>query len=90
MIDGDGFAKLVQENNSSILRQYPVIHESYNAFNNYTGKYSSLEHLNDEYISSLQGWLIHLRKNGGCVRMDYVHNNSDEEQLLPEIKKFYL
>lgn len=90
VIDGDGFAKLVQENNSSILRQYPVIHESYNAFNNYTGKYSSLEHLNDEYISSLQGWLIHLRKNGGCVRMDYVHNNSDEEQLLTEIKKFYL
>lgn len=87
-INGDGYAKLIEEGNYYELYQYPVIHEGYSAFNNYVGKYSKLFHLDDEYIASLQGWLMHL-ENGGRYRMDYVHKNRDEMDLLKKIKKFY-
>lgn len=88
VIDGDGYPRLIEEELASLLRQYPVIHESYEPYNNYTGKYSSLNHLDDEYISSLQGWLEHL-KHGGCIRIDYVRDNTDEDKIIKEIKKYY-
>lgn len=88
VIDGDGYPRLIEDESFNLIRQYPVIHESYNPYNNYTGKYSQLNHLEDEYISSLQGWLEHL-KYGGCVRMDYLRDNIDEEQLIRKIKTYY-
>ncbi|WP_315166722.1 protein kinase domain-containing protein [Metaclostridioides mangenotii] len=88
VIDSDGFPRLIEEEKQILLMQYPVIHESYDAYNNYTGKYSPLNHLEDEYISSLQGWLEHL-KYGGVIRIEYVDDNTDEEQLIKEIIKYY-
>lgn len=86
VIDENGFAKVVRDEGFGIT--YPVSHESWNAGNVYVGKYSSLSTLDDDYISSLQGWLIYL-KTGKHIRMDYVHENKDENGLIKEIKKYY-
>ena len=86
VIDGDGYARVMRYDETSFL--YPVRHESWNAGNNYVGKYSSLASLADDYICSLQGWLEYLTY-GRRVYMDYVRENNDEEHLLNEIKKFY-
>lgn len=88
VIDADGYAHLV-ENKEYQKSQYAVTHESYNAYNNYVGKYSTLNHLDDEYISSLQGWLRYL-KTGRSVYVDYVDiENNDEDKLIKQIKEFY-
>lgn len=84
VIDEDGYAKIVQD--SGLL--YPVRHESWDAGNMYVGKYSKLLTLNDNYISSLQGWLVYLQ-SGRTVYMDYVHENTNEDILIKEIKKYY-
>ena len=55
----------------------------------YLGKYSKLSTLDDNYISSLQGWLLYL-KTGRTQYMDYLHENTNEEELLKEIKEYYL
>jgi hypothetical protein len=89
VIDGNGYPQLVEDNEKYyFIDQFPVRHESYCRYNNYTGKYSKLNHLEDEYISSLQGWLMHLQ-SGGRVYMDYVHRNTNEKELLDEIHKYY-
>lgn len=86
VIDENGYAKIIQDINNGFL--YPVRHESWNAGNVYVGKYSKLLTLNDDYISSLQGWLIYLQ-TGRKVYMDYVHENTNEYELLKSIKKYY-
>lgn len=86
VIDEDGYAKVIEDMDYRFL--YPVRHESWNAGNMYVGKYSRLDTLEDDYISSLQGWLIYL-KSGRTVYMDYIHENANEEELLNEIKKYY-
>ena len=86
VIDEDGYAKIIQKVQNGYL--YPVSHEAWNAGNVYVGKYSNLSTLEDDYISSLQGWLLYLKYNRH-VRMDYVHDNKDENELLQEIKKYY-
>lgn len=88
VIDADGYAHLIEDKENQ-RSQYAVTHESYNAYNNYVGKYSTLNHLDDEYISSLQGWLRYL-KTGSSVYVDYVDvDNNDENNLIQEINKFY-
>ena len=67
----------------------PVRHESWDAGHMYVGKYSKLSTLDDNYISSLQGWLLYL-KTGRTQYMDYLHENTNEEELLKEIKEYYL
>lgn len=52
------------------------------------GKYSKLDTLEDNYLSSLQGWLLYL-KTGREQNMDYLHENRNEEELLKEIKEYY-
>lgn len=86
VIDEDGYAHVVEFNEAIYL--YPVRHESWQAGNIYVGKYSSLATLEDDYISSLQGWLDYLTY-GKHVYMDYVRDNNNEEILLSEIRKFY-
>lgn len=41
----------------------------------------------DDYIASLQGWLLYL-KNGQNQYMEFVQENANEEELLVEIKKY--
>ncbi|BCZ46656.1 hypothetical protein psyc5s11_27230 [Clostridium gelidum] len=86
VIDEDGYAKVIKNEGFGYL--FPVRHESWNAGNVYVGKYSRLSTLEDDYISSLQGWLQYL-KTGSKQNMDYVHENRNEEELLKEIKEFY-
>lgn len=88
VIDSNGYAKLIESPKKYELYRYPVRHEGYNAFNNYVGKYSSLNHLNDEYISSLEGWLEYL-ENGEAVYIDYIKNELDELELLEKITRYY-
>ena len=86
IIDEAGYAKVIGDDIDGSL--FPVSLESWNAGNNYVGKYSDLLTLDDNYIMCLQGWLEYL-KTGKAVQMDYVENNREEEKLLIEIKEFY-
>ena len=86
VIDEEGYAKVIRNDGHGAL--YPVRHESWNSGNMYVGKYSSLTTLDDDYISSLQGWLLYL-KTGKPEYMDYVHDNRNEEELIQEIKTYY-
>ena len=87
IIDENGYAKVLQNINRR-LSPYPVSHEAWDAGNVYVGKYSKLSTLNDNYIASLQGWLDYL-KTGQAQYMDYVRENSDESNLVAEIKSLY-
>lgn len=86
VIDEDGYAKVIKDEGYGYL--FPVSHESWDGGNIYVGKYSKLLTLDDDYISSLQGWLTYL-ETGKRKYMDYVHDNKNEEELLNEIKKYY-
>lgn len=86
VIDENGYAKVIENINDGLL--YPVRHESWNAGNMYVGKYSKLSTLDDNYITSLQGWLMYL-KTGKKVYMDYVHENTNVNNLIQEINKYY-
>lgn len=86
IINEDGYAKVIKNVGYGYL--FPVRHESWDAGNVYVGKYSKLSTLDDDYIASLQGWLLYL-KTGRKQNMDYVHENTNEEELLEEIKKYY-
>lgn len=86
VIDESGYARIIQDTENGFL--YPVRHESWNAGNVYVGKYSKLLTLDDDYIASLQGWLIYL-KTGRHVYMDYVHDNKNEDELIKLISKYY-
>ena len=86
IIDEAGHAKVIKNENFGYL--FPVRHESWDAGNNYVGKYSALSTLDDNYISSLQGWLLYLETDN-MQSMDYIHKNTNEEELLKEIKKYY-
>ena len=86
VIDENGYAKVIERDEGSYL--YPVRHESWDSGNMYVGKYSSLSTLEDDYISSLQGWLLYL-KTGRPQYMDYVHDNRNEKDLIQEIMTYY-
>ncbi len=86
VIDENGYAKVIKK--EEIGHLFPVRHVSWDGGNVYVGKYSTLSTLEDDYISSLQGWLRYL-KTGRKQYMDYVNENIDEEKLLKEIKEYY-
>ena len=86
VIDENGYAKILVNSKDDNL--YPVRHESWNAGNNYVGKYSKLWTLEEDYISSLQGWLAYL-KTGRKQIMESVYESGDEAELLKEIQKYY-
>ncbi len=85
VIDENGYAHIID---GKYAKLYPVRHEKWDAGNVYVGKYSSLSTLDDDYISSLQGWLIYL-KTGNSTYVDYVHSEQDETKLINEISQFY-
>ena len=86
VIDENGYAKVIKDEGYGHL--FPVRHEIWNAGNVYVGKYSKLSTLEDDYISSLQGWLAYL-DTGREQYIDYIRDNMNEEELLNEIKKYY-
>ena len=86
VIDENGFAQIIGAEEIGYL--YPVYHELWNAGNNYVGKYSSLDTVKDDYVSSLQGWLLYL-KTGRAHYIDYVKPQQDIEELINEITTYY-
>ena len=86
VIDEDGYARIISDNTSGYL--YPVRHESWDAGNVYVGKYSKLSTLEDNYISSLVGWLSYL-ETGRKQYIDYVDDTKDEKELIQRIKEYY-
>lgn len=86
VIDEDGYARIISDNTSGYL--YPVRHETWNAGNVYVGKYSDLSTLDDDYISSLEGWLLYL-KTGRKQYIDYIDGTKDEKNLIQQIKEYY-
>ena len=89
VIDENGYAKVIQGNDYDCGYLFPVRHELWHCGNKYVGKYSDLSTLEDDYISSLQGWLMFL-ETGKRQYMDFVYENNNEDELLSEIKKYYL
>ena len=85
VIDADGLARIESGHLSG--RVYPVYTETWDAGNNYVGKYSRLSDVRPAYLRALNGWLMYL-KTGRSQYVDCT-NNECEEDLLTEIKAFY-
>lgn len=86
VIDENGYAKLI--NNPQHGTLYPVRHESWGAGKVYVGKYSSLSHLQETYISSLEGWLNYL-ETGENVFQDSISRKYDKDELIKKIEEYY-
>lgn len=87
VIDEMGQASMIQD--VSLGHLYPVRLESWNARNNYVGKYSSLSNLDDVYLLALQGWLSYLQ-TGHKQLSDYIKpDKTDVNALIAEIEKYY-
>lgn len=87
VIDENGYAKLIS--NTFEGKLYPVHHETWCCGNNYVGKYSKLNTLDENYISSLEGWLNYLR-TGTVFFADIIYTQLSVDELIGEIKKFYI
>ncbi len=86
VIDEEGYAKIISDNENGML--YPVRLESWNAGNNYVGKYAKLFTLDETYECCLYGWLNYL-KIGRTQYVDLLPEKIDEEQVVLKIKEFY-
>jgi serine/threonine protein kinase len=86
VIDENGFAHVIQDINRSFL--YPVRNESWGGGGGFVGKYSDLSTIDNDYLTSLQGWLSYL-ESGESVYMDYTFDNRDIENLIEKIMKYY-
>lgn len=84
VIDVQGYPHLINGINNDV-EFYAVRHEGYNAYNNYVGEYSTLQHLDDEYMSSLIAWKKHL-EYGRSICISYYDNKKTEEELINEIE----
>lgn len=85
VINEDGYPQIIPRGVLGWL--YPVRHEVWDAGNNYVGKYSKLESLDDTYLGMLQGWLKYLQTGRSCY-IEYIEDDK-EEWLLEKIKAFY-
>ncbi|MBE6047759.1 MAG: serine/threonine protein kinase [Clostridium sp.] len=86
VIDENGYFRLLQSSREKST--FPVRFEGFNAFNNYVGKYSSLNHLDNLYVMALEGWLQYLSR-GTSVYMDYKRDKYSEQELISKIKQYY-
>lgn len=86
VIDEDGYARVIPRTSNTDGNLYPVSHETFGAYHNYVGKYSSLSTVNENYISSLECWLEYL-KTGQYQYADHCEY-SDCDQLIAEILNY--
>lgn len=86
VIDENGYVRIITDDENGIL--YPVCLESWQAGNNYVGKFSKLDTLDDDYKSCLYGWLQYLTM-GRSQYINYPIEEIEEECLISEIKQFY-
>lgn len=84
VIDFDGYLHLIPFNRAK-GGPYAVRFETFLAGNGYVGSQSSLIHIDDTYLSLLEGWLDHLVGHDKIYR-DYPSDQTKEE-LIEEIKE---
>ncbi len=84
VIDGDGYARMVQEGDSTAL--YPVVHETWCSRKNYVGKYSRLSDLDSAYHYCLAKWCDYLENNVGQPMEDYDSCPLTEAELMRKIE----
>lgn len=87
VINGNGYAKIIQDLNSRSL--YPVINETWVAYNNYVGKYSRLPDLETAYHYCLAKWYLYLKEGVGQPMDDYDDCLLSNEELLEKINDYY-
>ena len=85
VVNYDGYARLIIDNENEDI--FPVYTESWEAGNNYVGKYSDLADCKSAYLRALNGWLRYL-KTGRKQYIDYSEEEREEE-LLSSIQEFY-
>lgn len=85
VIDENGYPQIIS-NKELDVNSFPVYHEQWNAGNLYVGKYSDLSTLNEDYLSSLQGWLSYLQHHRS-VCVDYIDDIKDINKLITAIDK---
>lgn len=86
VIDEDGNVKIITDDEDGML--YPVRLERWCAGNNYVGKFSKLDSLDEDYKYCLHGWLRYL-KTGRKQYMDYLAEEIEEDRLISQIEEFY-
>lgn len=86
VIDEDGYAQIV--NTSFEASWYPIRQESWDAGNNYVGKYSKLSDAPIAYQSSLNGWLSYLKTGNQQYGEDWVSYDQEKiDECILNIKK---
>lgn len=86
VVDELGYPHLI--NSSETFTQfYPVRLESFTAYNNYVGKFSKLNHLEETYLICLKAWADHLNRDE-FIYLDY-NDKIDEKEELSRVAKFY-
>ena len=85
VIDENGYPQIISRDKDGSI--YPVRYETWDARNNYVGKYSTLSTLDETYLGMLQGWLRYLQV-GESQYIDYTENEIEEE-LLEKIRAYY-
>lgn len=86
VIDEYGYAKVVSGHEDGML--YSVRLESWNAGNNYVGKYSKLFSLDENYKFCLYGWLQYLLTGEGQF-VDYIDEPVEVESMVLQIQNIY-
>lgn len=86
VVDEDGYIKIISNDEDGTL--YPVRLESWDAGNNYVGKFSDLCTLDENYKSCLDGWLSYLT-TGQKQYIDYIVDDIEESVVISKIKEFY-
>lgn len=85
VIDEEGFAHVLPNDGTVASESYPVVHESFCAYNNYVGKYSSISSYEQHYIDSLACWRDHLC-TGQRIYCD-LNRFETESSLLSQIEQ---
>jgi hypothetical protein len=80
VLDFDGFPHLISQPSSA----YAVRQEGFAAGNGYVGRSSSLNHLKDTYLTTLEAWLLHLECDKSIYR-DYRTGKLTEDELIKNI-----
>ena len=82
VVDEYGVPHILTRRNEGML--YPVRAETWDAGNNYVGKYSNLATLDETYIGMLHAWLLYLKT--GRRQTANCFEPYDEESLTKEIQ----
>lgn len=86
VVDELGYPHLINSS-ETLIQFYPVRLESFAAYNNYVGKFSKLNHLEETYLICLKAWADHLNRDE-FIYLDY-NDKIDEKEELSRVAKFY-